>query len=365
MSRYLFILGRNPELSMAEIFSYLEKEEISYDITGESENMILIESPELNTKKAINSLGGAIAIGKVLVSGSKEEIIRYIKKNPIYYGSSNKFSYSVIDFEENIEIRDAIKQNFKQESLKVNLKNPELAPEKLKSLINYFIFQDNFGIIGEVYDTEEAEKKDMNKPVRRNQLAISPRLARILVNLAQVKENETLVDPFCGIGVLLQEALLQGINVIGIDINRHAIEGANRNLEWLKKNYKFKANWKTLNQDSGRASLQRVDGIACEPNLGILLKKAPRKDEAIEMQKKFQDMISFILNNLKKYLKQEGKIAFTAPLIQAGGNRISCNVSKILEKTGLKLSQIENIGFPITEEKKGQIVSREIYVLEK
>ncbi|MBM3234547.1 hypothetical protein FJZ19_05655, partial [Candidatus Pacearchaeota archaeon] len=181
MSRYIFILGRNPELSLAEIISYLEARKIQKKIISKQDNLLLIEA-EINPSEMIYSLGGTIAIGKTLATGNEEEILSYIKKNPIYYGEENKFQYSILNFSE-INVEDAVKENFKKEKLKAIRKNPELAPEQLKNLQNYFVYEDCFGIIQSVYDTEDAEKRDMEKPVRRSKLAISPRLAKILINL--------------------------------------------------------------------------------------------------------------------------------------------------------------------------------------
>jgi tRNA G10 N-methylase Trm11 len=230
-------------------------------------------------------------------------------------------------------------------------------------MINYCIFENNFGVIEDISDTEDAEKRDMGKPVRRNELAIPPRLAKILINLSGVKENQTLADPFCGIGVILQEALLNGIDVIGIDRDKKAIENCSRNLKWLEKNYSIKSRYRLINNDSKTVRLSRIDAVACEPNLGKVLKKAPKKHEALQTLEHFEILLIAVLNNMKRYLNY-GKIAFTAPSIQAGGSRISCNIQKIMHRTGLKLADID-VDFPLKEERDGQLVAREIYVLEK
>ena len=60
--RYLFILGKNPELSKAEIVSYFEKENIKTKISEETEKYLVVET-EKNQQKIINNLGGTIAIG--------------------------------------------------------------------------------------------------------------------------------------------------------------------------------------------------------------------------------------------------------------------------------------------------------------
>jgi len=365
MTRYLFILGRNPDLSMAEIYSYLEARKINFEVLGGENNILMVEA-EIEAEKMINSLGGTIAIGRVLISGNKEKISEYINKNEIYTGEEIKFNYSFLELSDSGEgIKEAIKQKFRQEGLKANLRNPELTPEKLRNLVNYFIFEDNLGIIEQVYDTHEAEKRDMKKPVRRPELTISLRLAKILVNLSQTRENETLLDPFSGIGTILQEAVLQGINVIGMDKDRKACENAEKNLAWLEKNYKIKGKWEIINNDSKNIKIRQVDGVACEPDLGEILKKSPRRDEAYEMIKDFEKLMISVLENVKKYLKPRGKIAFTSPAIWAGGTRTRCNIGKILDRTGLKPAEIPETELPLKEERQGKIVSREIYVLEK
>ena len=71
----------------------------------------------------------------------------------------------------------------------------------------------------------------MQKPVRRSELSISPRISKIMINLSLVKSNEKIVDAFCGIGSILQETLLKKIKVIGIENVLDAFENAKRNAQ--------------------------------------------------------------------------------------------------------------------------------------
>ena len=61
--------------------------------------------------------------------------------------------------------------------------------------------------------------------------AIYPKLARVLVNLSRIKEEEYFLDPFCGTGSLLIESSVMGIKTIGFDITRWIAKGARLNLE--------------------------------------------------------------------------------------------------------------------------------------
>jgi tRNA G10 N-methylase Trm11 len=49
-----------------------------------------------------------------------------------------------------------------------------------------------------------------------------------------------VVDPFCGSGNILMEAVLLGCEVIGSDISEKAVEDTRANLIWLSQNSKFK-----------------------------------------------------------------------------------------------------------------------------
>lgn len=57
-----------------------------------------------------------------------------------------------------------------------------------------------------------------------------PRMARAMVNLSLVQKGELLIDPFCGTGGILQEALMVGARIAGADANRLMVEGCRHNL---------------------------------------------------------------------------------------------------------------------------------------
>ena len=64
--------------------------------------------------------------------------------------------------------------------------------------------------------------------------SLSLRVARALVNIA-VKNNLDckLIDPCCGVGTVVIEALSMGINVKGYEINKSIAENAQKNLEFF------------------------------------------------------------------------------------------------------------------------------------
>jgi tRNA G10 N-methylase Trm11 len=372
--KYLFILGRNVELSLAEVFSYFEKEGNEILNYGIEKNSILLDL-ENPIENVIDNFGGVISIGEVLCEGDEKELISCLERQELYMGKKNKFNYCFWNFaDESIEeISIYLKKRFRSEKLKatqktlndkIELQSGGKAQKITSKLINeeFFLFgEDNlyFGKITQKCDYEGLEKRDMSRPVRRESLSISPRLAKIMINLSQVKKNGKLLDSFCGVGVILQEALLQEIEVVGIDKDKKAINGARQNLEY--QNFSAE-NYKLINWDSSTAKINEVNVLVTEPDLGETLKKIPTKEKAQKMLKNYENLMIKVLGNLSNLVL--GKIVFTAPFIRIGKKRLSCDIEKILENTDLKLSIVKDIKFPIPEFRGNQIVGREIFVLD-
>jgi len=78
--------------------------------------------------------------------------------------------------------------------------------------------------IGETIDVQpfaELSKRDYGRPQRDSQSGmIPPKLALMMLNLSMAKDTENILDPFCGSGTILQEAVWQGrTNLYGSDIS--------------------------------------------------------------------------------------------------------------------------------------------------
>ena len=90
--RYLFILGRNIPLSIAEIKSFLKR--TSNNILEEKliGNALLLELSETLDAGTVDLLGGTLGIGIVLCN------VKDIDKREIYFGTANNFNYVIWDF---------------------------------------------------------------------------------------------------------------------------------------------------------------------------------------------------------------------------------------------------------------------------
>lgn len=375
---YIFILGRNPELSKQEVFSYLIKNKNKILESELKSHALYIKISEGIEKNAIKKLGGVISISKVLSKGNKKEVIKSLENQELH-DMDKKLSYCVWNFSNNEaydEIIQYLKNRFKSEKIKATFRplhekmklqtGEEVGILSSKKLIDehYCLFEKSkgeilFSKVIQKPDYGKIEERDMSKPVRRSELSIPPRLSKIMINLSEVREGEKLLDTFCGIGSLLQEALLQEINVIGIDNDSKAIQGARKNLSYAgfsKKDYEL------INEDSRKVNLSKekiknLKGLATEPDLGETLKKVPTEKEAGKTLRNFENLIISVIKNFKEDVK--GKIVFSSPLIKTHAGRVSVNKNTIEKGTGLKIKK----DFPIKDFRENKIVGREIFVL--
>jgi len=359
MEKYFFILGRNQVLSRIEIVSFLEARKIKFEELFFEDNYLVLNL-EKDFGFNIEEFGGVLKFGKILFSGKNKEFIDYLSKGEIV--PSDKFTFSVSG---NLDLAEFLKDKFKGEKKKAMLKHGKgqikfQDGEKIgfvNSEFNFFLKDFKgiiyFGLSTENYDSSEVERRDMGKPVRREALAISPRLSKILINLSGVKKGDLLLDPFCGVGGVLIEAILKGIRVYGVDKDGGAISSARKNFEWVEKEYSPRIKYFLKNMDSGKISGVDFDGVATETPLGILLKKRVNDLEAKKIINKFESFIVIILSRLSQVKKKNARIAITFPVV--GRNHV--DVGKVCEKSGLEI-----VYGPIEEKRPDQFISRDILV---
>ncbi len=87
-------------------------------------------------------------------------------------------------------------------------------------------------------DIDAYAARDQARPKRDARVGmLPPKLAQIIINLAAKDTNPLhgsyVLDPFCGTGVIMQEASLMGFEVYGSDIDKRMVEYTDENLLWL------------------------------------------------------------------------------------------------------------------------------------
>lgn len=161
-------------------------------------------------------------------------------------------------------------------------------------------------------------KRDMQKPVRDTTVGLlPPKLAQVMLNFggwlalsrrgADAKNTKkpqplTVYDPFCGSGVVPMECLLRGWNALCSDASQKAVNGCEKNLEWLRKEYAI------LKRDTASSVWkhdatkpfdlkEKPDVIVTETSLGDPMEKRPtQKDIASQKSACEKTETAFIEN---------------------------------------------------------------------
>lgn len=361
--KYFFVLGRNPELSKAEIYFYLFSKNIFFKEIFAEKNLLFLDlNTDFNLK--ISDLGGTIKLGNFFIFKNEKEFYHYLNNNELIL--EDKFSYSVLgNISEELFInkfkKDKKKAILRRKGRKIRFQDDSFSflfnvDFEILALNKREIF---FGIVNQIYDSSMDEKIDMLRPVRRQELSISPRLSKIMINLAGLNKGDLMLDPFCGAGSILMQALLKEINCLGVDKDSFAIDSARKNLDWLKRTFGFNANYELIKTNSLKIKKSGFDGIVFEPFLGHLLRKNPTMKEKIFLIKDFEKKIIPFLDKFKKIKKPKARIVMTMPYF----SDIQVKLTYLESSSGLKTLSLNGIKFPINEERKENFLNRQIVVL--
>jgi tRNA G10 N-methylase Trm11 len=207
-----------------------------------------------------------------------------------------------------------------------------------------------------------------------------------MLNLSAAKTGETVLDPFCGIGTIVQEGLLLGFRMVGSDINKAAIKGSEQNLEWFRNRYKIAPGKYGLEVSDATTvagliekSGQKVNAVVTEGTLGPIYGKYPSPKE---IESNFKDLHKLYTESFKeftKFLPKNGRVVLCVPAYRK--NRDSYEMFPSLDfaaPLGYNLVDIisptlaKKLKFlKLTERKtaiydrKDQVVAREIVIFEK
>lgn len=359
MNKYLFILGNNYELSLIEILNYFKKNNIKIINKIYSNIFLIIETDEIIKKEIIENFGGVIKFCKLLDEAKKinsEKLVNIIKD----YNITEKifFGISIYNFDVNInkiglQIKNELKRNNISSrfvtSLQKDLSSVVVQKNKLLSDRGFeFViieFQNKYLIAKteSVQDFEKYSYFDFGRPNRDSKSGmLPPKLCKIMLNISNTKKDSIILDPFCGSGSLIQEAILLGYkNITGSDISEKAIEDTKKNLEWLKYNTDLKVNPKIEKKDVKNLDLEKdsIDAIITEPYLGPNDFNPKNIREIIEIKESIEDLYIDAFKSFKKVLKKGGEVIIVFPIFK---NLHHDEISLIHLNL---LKNIENIGF--------------------
>ena len=369
--KYMFHLGRDAELSILEVVSYLERTNRKYNILKITKRVFLVDIDRFDPSEAMLCLGGTTKISSETKNPNQEISKKMISlaKGKINYGI-NFFESSKTELKEVVDIIKKIAREEKIKALQKHSSERDIPPSKSSNLdLEITFFKNKIYLVSAVSDPKSYKRRDEKRPYFNPLKVVSIRLAKILINLAQPKNNATILDPFAGIGTILQESSLMGISSIGIDKDYRTVKKCQENLDWLKKNFKTKAPITIKKGDAKNLNniIKSADCIATEPYLGPFIKKLPTEVEARETAKELSILYDSFLREASKLLKRGSKMSIVVPTFKTKNAKlIRIGFQTLIKRHGFGIFQpLKNNLVPIDYALKNSKIRRKIYILEK
>jgi len=388
---YVFILGKNWKLSVAELVSFLKSRAYTPRIIDISKSFVVIELENALDPSIAVDLGGTIKIGRVITEIPVETVNKaFLERNKqarnqiqtsLSLGNTGErvfdaskaisiFGVSVYSVDTQFSKSSIRMQRFLGSYFKKNLAScgvkakfmgfpkgrgmPQLTHVEVlkKGLVEnsaeiLFCIGKEEAFLSKtiaVHKPFEFQKRDVERPFQRKIFSISPRLAKILVNLSMCLPGNRLLDPFCGVGTIIQEAALMQMEAIGVDKDSWCVKAARANLAWLEKEYssQLKGARSTVLLGDARSLTNQietnsVDAIATEPPLGPALRYIPTISRANRIIGDLKDLYYDFLEEAHKVLKYNGHLVIVSPLVRTRTCvPVYLNIDKKAELDGFK-----------------------------
>lgn len=218
MSYIYRLAGEDLELAKSELDGFLK----SQGIEKKSERSGSIAESE-NHPRQLKRLALVHEVSEKISEAEELEDLKIPEVLGSFAVRAENLSEEEID---KSKIESFIGSSIENEKNNVDLENPAtvfkayFTPDKI--ILGKVVEDINRGLFGK----RKNDLRPFSSPI-----SMDPVLARVLVNLSEVKPGERILDPFCGTGGILIEAGLCGVGVSGRDISEEMIEGTKKNLE--------------------------------------------------------------------------------------------------------------------------------------
>ena len=354
MIKYAFLFGNHPTLSLAELLSFLTNHKILFGKYTLLNDILVIDiqrSPN-SIAELQNQLGGIIKIlvikdefrGKVFELEkilTPEKLIKeffaqkdrkinfgisvYAEPDPTYAELNwlNNFAYNIKrKLKDQYSIRYVEDRSMRLSSVQVE--NNQLIDTGAE--ISLIRDRDQYYVAKtlSVQDFQSYSQMDWDKPSPDAKSGmLPPKVAQILLNLTRSNRTHIIYDPFCGSGVVLQEAALLDLNIYGSDISDDAVENTINNLDWFLKLKKLpKVNLQThiKEVDATKIKWDKLNSaevaIVTEPYLGPPLKKILFGRDAEKISNELGELYYQFFVNLKKNFSSVKRIGMVFPIFK-------------------------------------------------
>ena len=415
---YIAILGRQPELGIAE----LERVFGGKSITLLSPQTVSIDSDNFD----IERFGGVPKAGKIIAElphGDWHQISQAIVQNYTKEWSSfeGKITLGISAFDLKVSPREVqqtgiiLKQKLKKIGVSMRLvPNTESAlntavshHNKLglsKNKVELLIVGVNGGktIIAESTGAQNITayaRRDQERPKRDAFVGmLPPKLAQIMINLTGISNSRVafggaapdlpqtvigfanqgrtgrqdpskrILDPFCGTGVILQEAVLMGYSAYGTDLSEKMISYSHDNLEWLSEGYRTKFDYKLSAGDAMTTKWQQpIDAVVGETYLGQPFSAPPSPAKLDEVVKNCDHIITEFLINLRPQIASGTPVCIAVPAWRdTKGFFTHLPLIETVGRLGYKRHEFTNVSQnDLLYYRENQVVARELLVLTK
>lgn len=152
---------------------------------------------------------------------------------------------------------------------------------------------------------------------------LPPKLARMMVNMATGALSDSLetaspaqliLDPFCGTGVVLQEAALLGYNVYGTDLSEKMVDYSTKNLDWLSEKYRIPSSVTIEHGDAMTHSWNPTPAaVVAETYLGQPFSAPPSPAKLVEVRGNCNHIITQFLKNIVSQLPSGTPLCLAVP----------------------------------------------------
>ena len=376
MESFLLVLGREPKLSLAELEALFG---------GANVKQLSTALAQVNARQiSLDRIGGSIKAAKILTDAPQD----YLSNLP-----EGKITLGVSDYSKGANAKKtwALALKFKN-LLKRHGRSVRLVPNTEATIPSATAHHNQLGEklnhielikFGSVYATSVGTqnitayaKRDQQRPARDAFVGmLPPKLAQILINLATNGAEEGIVlDPFCGTGVILQEAMLMGYSAYGTDLSEKMIKYSQKNLDWLteKTPRLQKSNAPQLYLEEGDATNHqwtqaKLNYIASEIYLGHPLSAPPADIKFKELRQDAKTLLTGFLRNLAPQIDSGTQLALATPAwLRPNGRYLGVDILDELEKLGYNaIKYVNATQSDLLYYRENQIVARQIIVLRK
>ena len=177
-----------------------------------------------------------------------------------------------------------------------------------------------------VQDIRSYELRDTQRPGRDARVGLlPPKLAQIMLNLAlspasgRGQNPLRILDPFCGMGTILQEGWLMDYHMVGSDSSERMTKAATKNLAWLKEHFKVSSalepNIFVHQADTKWAKRwhDAFDAVVTEPFLGKPVKVPLPPRELARRMNELGELYQHVFRRTHAVLKDGGSLVFALP----------------------------------------------------